>query len=71
MGTKATPILPREPVTSELSVRVRGSRIMIPPFCSAVRVGTPLSCGVEKALGSARACLRANEAITQKARLTI
>ena len=59
------------PVTSEVSVRVRGSRIMIQRFCSAVRVGMPLSCGVEKALDSARACIRANEAINQKARLTI
>jgi predicted dehydrogenase len=59
------------PVTSEVSVRVRGSRIMIQRFCSAVRVGTPLSCGVEKALDSARACLRANEAVKQKTRLTI
>jgi predicted dehydrogenase len=59
------------PVTSEVSVRVRGSRIMIQRFCSAVRVGTPLSCGVEKALDSARACIRANEAVKQKTRLTI
>jgi predicted dehydrogenase len=53
------------------NVRVRGSRIMIQRFCSAVRVGTPLSCGADKALDSARACIRANEAIRQKARLTI
>jgi hypothetical protein len=52
-------------------VRVRGSRIMIQRFCSAVRVGTPLSCGADKAFDSARACIRANEAIKQKARLTI
>jgi predicted dehydrogenase len=62
---------PAAPVTSDVSVRVRGSRIMIQRFCSAVRVGTPLSCGVEKALDSARACIRANEAIKQKTRLTI
>ena len=62
---------PGAPVTSDVSVRVRGSRIMIQRFCSAVRVGTPLSCGVEKALDSARACIRANEAIKQKTRLTI
>ena len=59
------------PVTSDVSVRARGSRIMIQRFRSAVRVGTPLSCGVETAFDSARACIRANEAITQKTRLTI
>ena len=53
------------------NVRVRGSRIMIQRFCSAIRVGTPLSCGADKAFDSARACIRANEAIKQKARLTI
>ena len=53
------------------NVRVRGSRIMIQRFCSAVRVGTPLSCGADQAFDSARACIRANEAIKQKARLTI
>ena len=46
-------------------------RIMIQRFCAAVRVGTPLSCGPDKAFDSARACIRANEAIKQKARLTI
>jgi len=59
------------PVTSDVSVRVRGSRIMIQRFCSAVRVGTALPCGVDKAFDSARACIRANEAITQRTRLTI
>jgi predicted dehydrogenase len=53
------------------SVRVVGSRIMIQRFCAAVRVGTPISCGPDKAFDSARACIRANEAIKQKARLTI
>jgi hypothetical protein len=44
---------------------------MIQRFCAAVRVGTPLSCGPDKAFDSARACIRANEAIKQKTRLTI
>ena len=44
---------------------------MIQRFCSAVRVGTPLACGPDKAFDSARACIRANEAIKQKTRLTI
>jgi predicted dehydrogenase len=59
------------PVTSQVSVRVQGSRIMIQRFCAAVRVGTPLACGPDKAFDSARACIRANEAIKQKTRLTI
>jgi hypothetical protein len=53
------------------NVRVQGSRIMIQRFCSAVRVGTPLSCGIDKALDSARSCIRANDAIKQKTRLTV
>jgi predicted dehydrogenase len=55
----------------ESTVRVRGSRIMIQRFCSAIRVGAAVSCGPEKALDSARACIRANDAIKQKTRLTI
>ena len=55
----------------QTNVRVRGSRIMIQRFCSAIRVGTPLACGPDKAIDSARACIRANEAIKQKTRLTI
>jgi len=39
-------------------------------FCSAVRSGTPLRCGPEKAIGSASACIRAFESHEQKARLT-
>jgi hypothetical protein len=44
---------------------------MIQRFCAAVRVGTPVSCGPEKAFDSARACIRANDAIKQKARVTL
>jgi predicted dehydrogenase len=40
-------------------------------FCAAVRVGTPIACGPDRAYGSARACIRANEAMAQHARLTI
>jgi hypothetical protein len=40
-------------------------------FCSAIRAGAPLACGPEKALGSARACIAANEAIRTKARVKI
>ena len=47
------------------------TRIQMRRFCSAIRVGTPLACGPDKAFGSARACIRANEAIKTKARVTI
>jgi predicted dehydrogenase len=40
-------------------------------FCSAVRSGTPLRCGPEKAQGSAAACIRGEEAGFEKARLTL
>jgi hypothetical protein len=46
-------------------------RYEISEFCAAVRVGRPLRCGPEKALGSALACLAANQAIQQKARITL
>jgi hypothetical protein len=58
-------------VAAQPNVRVQGSRIMIQRFCSAIRVGTPLSCGIDKAFDSARACIRANEAVKQRTRLTI
>ena len=34
-------------------------------------VGTPLACGPDKAFDSATACIRANDAIKQKARLSV
>ena len=51
----------------------RGSsyRNEISEFCAAVRVGRPLRCGPEKALGSALACLAANEAIEKKTRVVL
>jgi hypothetical protein len=51
--------------------RPRSTRLQIQRFCSAIRVGTPLACGPDKAFESARACILANESIKQKARLTI
>ena len=35
------------------------------------RLGTPLACGPDKAIGSARACIGANEAIKTKARVNL
>ncbi len=43
----------------------------IAAFCAAVREGAPLRCGPERAMGSAAACIRAEEAGFQKARLPV
>ncbi len=40
-------------------------------FCSAVRTGSPLKCGPERGLASARACIAGFEAIDKKARIEI
>ncbi len=53
------------------NVRPLSTRTEIQRFCSAIRVGTPLACGPDKAFESARACIIANEAMKQKTRLTI
>jgi predicted dehydrogenase len=47
------------------------STLEISRFCSAVRVGTPLACGPEKAFDSASACIAANEAIKTNAPVKI
>jgi predicted dehydrogenase len=49
----------------------RPIRIEIQRFCSAVRTGKPVACGPDKAIASARPCIRANEAIKQKTRLLV
>ncbi len=51
--------------------RPQSTRLQIQRFCSAIRVGTPLACGPDKAFDSATSCIRANEAVMQKARLVI
>jgi len=51
--------------------RPRSTRLEIQRFCAAIRVGTPLAGGPDKAFDSAHACIRANESIKQKARLAI
>ena len=53
------------------NMRPLSTRTELQRFCAAIRVGTPLACGPDKALDSARACIRANQAIKQKARLAI
>lgn len=51
--------------------RASASTLEVSGFCSAIRVGTPLACGPEKAMHSARACIAANDAIAKKTRLMI
>ena len=51
--------------------RAAAYRLEISGFCSAVRTGRPLACGPERAMHSARACIRANEAVEAKARLAV
>ena len=43
----------------------------ISEFCAAVRVGRPLRCGPDKAIGSALACLAAHEAVQKKTRVVL
>jgi predicted dehydrogenase len=51
--------------------RKESYRREISSFCSAIRVGSPLACGAERARHSAGACIRANDAAEAKARLTV
>jgi predicted dehydrogenase len=51
--------------------RLAAYRAEVSGFCSAIRVGTPLRCGPDKAIGSAIACLVADEAVTRKTRLPV
>ena len=51
--------------------RPSATRQEISRFCAAVRVHTPLACGPQQAMYSARACIRANEAIARKSRLDV
>ena len=51
--------------------RPPATRTQMQRFCSAIRVGAPLACGPDQAFDSARACIRANEAIRTKIRVTI
>jgi predicted dehydrogenase len=51
--------------------RLVSYRAEVSGFCSAVRTGTTLKCGPERALGSARACIAGFDAIEKKARIEI
>jgi predicted dehydrogenase len=51
--------------------RLQAYKQQISGFCAAIRVGAPLACGPDKALRSAAACLRADEAVQEKTRLAV
>jgi len=57
--------------SQRLTERVQAYRAEVAGFCGSVRTGAPLKCGVEQARLSARACLRAQEAIDRKERLLV
>jgi predicted dehydrogenase len=51
--------------------RLSSYRLEISGFCASVRTGAPLACGPERASHSAKACIRAWEAVDKKSRVTI
>lgn len=58
-------------VAGGVAGRATATRLQMRRFCSAIRVGTPLACGPDKAMASARACIGANEAIRTKTRVSL
>jgi hypothetical protein len=61
----------RGPAAAPRIERTVPYRLEVSGFCSAVRTGQPLRCGPERAIHSARACIRANEAVASKTRLAV
>ena len=70
-SSSATPTAAPAGTPGMPAARASATRQEISRFCSAVRVGTPVACGPQEAMHSARACIRANEAIQQKMRLDV
>jgi predicted dehydrogenase len=56
------------PTTAE---RLSSYRLEISGFCASVRTGAPLACGPERASHSAKACIRAWEAVEKKTRIVL
>jgi predicted dehydrogenase len=55
----------------QLVDRSESSRRQVRGFCSAIRTGKPLQTGADKAFHSARACIRAHDAVIAKTRLDV
>ncbi len=70
-GHRSAAAQTREPTAPALIERAESTRRMIRQFCRAIRDGAPLACGADKAVASARACIRANEAVETRTRLAI
>jgi hypothetical protein len=51
--------------------RLEAYRNEVSGFCASIRTGKPLLCGPDKAIGSALACIAANQAIEKRARVVI
>ena len=47
--------------------RVAAYRLEVSGFCASIRTGKALLCGPDRAIGSAKACIRAAEAVEKKA----
>jgi predicted dehydrogenase len=56
---------------AEAGRRITSSMLEISTFCAAVRGAAKLVCGPEKAMTSARACIRANEAAQKRTPLAV
>jgi predicted dehydrogenase len=54
-----------------LQERVNAYELEVSGFCASVRTGVPLRCGPELAMGAARACIAAWDAIENKARVAV
>jgi predicted dehydrogenase len=59
------------PAAAMEETRASATELEISGFCSAVRSGTPLRCGPDRAMESARACIAACEAARRNTRLVI
>jgi predicted dehydrogenase len=57
--------------TADRADRLTAYSGLVSGFCAAIRVGRPLACGPDRAFASALACLRADQAVEQKARLPV
>ena len=55
----------------QLVDRAESTRRQVRGFCSAIRTGKPLQTGAETAFHSARACIRAHDAVIAKTRLAV
>ncbi len=58
-------------VGGDSATRPSKTQYEVSGFCAAIRTRTPLACGADTAMGSARACILANEAIAAKTELKV